>query len=82
MHRRLLLPLTLLLAALPAAVHSAAFLRLFETPKGEDPAIQQILDEIRQRQPEPYGLPDDSTSNYWWAQNMMAFLAAERCGYM
>ncbi|MBN1268628.1 MAG: hypothetical protein JXB04_03495, partial [Kiritimatiellae bacterium] len=26
--------------------------------------------------------PDDSTSNYWWAQNMMAFLAAERCGYM
>ncbi|MBN1268629.1 MAG: hypothetical protein JXB04_03500 [Kiritimatiellae bacterium] len=49
---------------------------------GQDPAIVLLLKEINDRQPAPYGLPDDSTYNYIWAQNMMALLAAERCGYM
>ena len=51
-------------------------------PRGSDPAVRLLLDEIRRRQPAPYGLPNDSTSNYWWAENLMALLAAERCGYL
>jgi hypothetical protein len=69
-------------SALPRISGAFQFLGFGRAEPGSDPAIQQILAEIRVRQPAPYGLPDDSTYNYIWAQNAMAFLAAERCGYM
>jgi hypothetical protein len=50
--------------------------------RGTDPAVRKLLEEITRRQPEPYALPENNTYNYIWAQYMMSFLAAERCGYL
>ncbi len=52
------------------------------TPPPGDRAAILLLEEIRRAQPAPYGLPDNSTYNYIWAQHMLALLAAERCGYL
>jgi len=49
---------------------------------GGDLAVQDLLQEITRRQSMPYALPENNTFNYIWAQYMLSFLAAERCGYL
>jgi len=49
---------------------------------GGDKPIRTLLAEMAAKQPKPYGLPDRWTYNYGWAQYALAFLAAERCGYL
>lgn len=46
-----------------------------------DPA-NELLQIIRRSQPLPTDLPENSTYNYIWAQNMMAWMVAERSGLM
>ncbi|MFH0881157.1 MAG: hypothetical protein V2A34_15710 [Lentisphaerota bacterium] len=79
MHLKPVFLLSLLLAL------SAGCMQMPPTLKpmaGQDPAARLLVDEIRRAQPAPYGLPENSTYNYIWAQYMLSMLAAERCGYM
>lgn len=65
------------------AVLGLSSCRVIKEPRPTgDTAVRLLLEEMKLRQPEPYGLPDGSTYNYIWAQYMCAFLAAERCGYL
>lgn len=67
-----------------AAGCDAGFKRVRQTstPPEEDEAARRLVQEITRRQPAPFGLPDNWTYNYGWAQYMLAFMAAERCGYL
>lgn len=39
-----------------------------------DAALQSLTEELRRAQPAPFGLPENSTYNYVWAQYVMAFI--------
>ena len=72
----------MLLIAVTAGLCLSSCRMIREEPRAGDEAVRLLLKEMKSRQPEPYGLPDNSTFNYIWAQYMCAFLAAERCGYL
>ncbi len=48
---------------------------------GLDDQAVQLLKLVLDKQPDP-GTTPDSTYNYYWAQSVMAYLAAERNGYL
>lgn len=39
-----------------------------------DAALQALTEELRRAQPALFGLPENSTYNYVWAQYVMAFI--------
>lgn len=50
------------------------------TPIPKSDAANRILQLVKASQPAPSDLPGNSTYNYIWAQNMMAWMVAERSG--
>lgn len=54
----------------------------FWTPIPKTDPANQLLALIREAQPKPSDLPENSTYNYIWAQNMMSWMVAERGGLM
>ncbi|MCB2156611.1 hypothetical protein KQI84_17175 [bacterium] len=76
--KRTLTVVAILLLTIPLACCA----RVSHIAPGEDEPAQKILELVLASQPTPQSLPEGSTYNYIWAENMMAWMAAEQCGYM